>query len=169
MTAAARNSPPFAVHEKGVAVALLQAGLVQQKIPMPQTMKKGVPDGDYGSETVASVTTFQRNNKLAKVDGIAGRDTIVLLDRLMASAGKNVPPSPVPAPSPVDRNYEIGMTDPPLAHDPGAGAWGSKPSEASYIALKLGIIRVLPSRRWSSVLMRPDTWRTTSSTTMAGL
>lgn len=31
MEAAARNNPPFPVNEKGVAVALLQTGLVQQK------------------------------------------------------------------------------------------------------------------------------------------
>jgi peptidoglycan hydrolase-like protein with peptidoglycan-binding domain len=156
MMAAARNNPPFAVHERGVAVALLQAGLLQQNILMPRTMKKGSPDGDYGSETVAAVTTFQRNNKLAKLDGIAGKDTIMLLDKLLAQAASNLPPIPVPPPSPVDRNYEIGTMDPPLAHDPGAGVWGSKRSEASYIALRLGIIQVLPE---SAVIIGPDAAR----------
>lgn len=152
MEAAARNNPPFALHEKGVAVALLQAGLVQQKIPMPKTMKTGVPDGDYGSETFDAVTTFQRNNKFARIDGIAGRDTITLLDRLLAKTTA-VPPIPGPPSSPVDRNYEIGAKDPPVAHDPGAGFWNSKPTEASYFALKQGIIQVLPE---SSLIIGRD-------------
>jgi len=31
-----------------------------------------------------------------------------------------------------------------VSHDRDAGIWGSKPAEASYIALKQGIIQILP-------------------------
>lgn len=153
MQSAARNSPPFALHEKGTAVALLQGGLVQQGIPMPKTMKKGSPDGDYGGETYDAVSAFQRKNKFSRVDGIAGRDTLTLLDKLLLKSAAPLPVIPTPPSSPVDRNYEIGSKDPGLAHDPGAGIWRSKPAEASYIALKVGIIRILPE---SSVIIGPD-------------
>jgi hypothetical protein len=53
----------------------------------------------------------------------------------------------------VDRNYQVGTVDPPIAHDPGAGIWNSKPTEASYVALKLGIIEVLPQ---ATLIIGPD-------------
>lgn len=145
MVAAARNNPALSLGTRGSAVALLQAGLIQQKIPLPKSTKKGVPDGDYGMETYEAVKTFQRANKIAPADGVAGHDTITTLDALLASAAAPIPPAPPgPVPAPVDRNYQIGTADPPTAHDPGAGVWNSKPTEASYQALRLGIIEVLP-------------------------
>jgi peptidoglycan hydrolase-like protein with peptidoglycan-binding domain len=144
MQSAVRSNPPFALHERGTAVALLQAGLIQQGIPMPNSTKKGDPDGIYGKETLNAVTTFQQRNKFFNVDGIAGKDTITVLDGLLAKASPPLPIISGPPSSPVDRNYQIGTLDPPVSHDRGAGIWGSKRAEASYIALKQGIIQILP-------------------------
>jgi peptidoglycan hydrolase-like protein with peptidoglycan-binding domain len=145
MQDASRSNPPLRLNSRGLAVALLQGGLIQQGIPMPLSTKKGFPDGAYGSECAAAVMTFQRRNGLVPVDGIAGRDTISLLDDLLAKAASPLPVPPLgPPSSPVDRNYEIGTRDPPRGHDPGAGVWNSKPTEASYVALKISIIEVLP-------------------------
>jgi peptidoglycan hydrolase-like protein with peptidoglycan-binding domain len=145
LEAAARNSPPLGLNSRGSAVALLQAGLIQRKIPLPKSMLKGVPDGIYGTETFEGMKKFQRDNKISPADGVAGRDTITLLDALLASAATPAPPVPPgPPPSPADRNYQIGTSDPPTGHDPGAGVWHSKPTEISYVALKAGIIEVLP-------------------------
>ncbi len=157
MEAAARNQPPLGLHMKSTAVKLLQSGLIQQKIALPQSLKNGVPDGVYGQETFDGVKTFQRNNKFMVVDGTAGHDTIVLLDALLANDSPPAPaPVPVPPSSPVDRNYEIGTKDPPLAHDPGAGVWASSPKQATYIALRLAIIDVLPQ---ATLIIGPDAVR----------
>src|SRR6185312_1396367 len=154
LEAAAKNSPALGLNARGSAVALLQAGLIQRKIPLPRSMLKGVPDGIYGPETFEAVKKFQRDNKISPADGVAGRATITLLDSLLASAAAPAPPVPPgPPPSPVDRNYEIGTRDPPTGHDPGAGVWSSKPTEVAYLALKAGIIEVLPQ---ATVLIGPD-------------
>lgn len=58
------------------------------------------------------------------------------------------PPSlnpPVPVPAPVDAEYTLGSLDPTLHRDPGAGAWNSKPTEATYVGLKADILNVLPT------------------------
>src|SRR6476620_8723462 len=94
MVAAARNNPALSLGARGSAVAFLQAGLIQQKIPLPKSTKKGVPDGDYGMETYEAVKTFQRANKIAPADGVAGHDTITTLDALLASAAAPIPPAP---------------------------------------------------------------------------
>ncbi len=145
MVSAARNHPPFGVGERGVAVRLLQGGLLAQGIPLPKSTKLGVPDGIYGQETKEGVRSFQAANKITPADGIAGQNTIGRLDDLLAKGAPPIPPFPPgPAPSPIDRNYQIGSIDPPTGHDPGAGVWSSKPKQAGYIALKAAIIEVLP-------------------------
>lgn len=104
MNNAARNHPALSLQMKGPGVALLQGGLVQMGIALPITMKKGVPDGTFGLETLKGVRTFQRVNKLSRVDGIAGHDTVALLDSLLAKAAGPLPPIPLgPPPSPVAR------------------------------------------------------------------
>jgi peptidoglycan hydrolase-like protein with peptidoglycan-binding domain len=85
------NHPPLSLSMKGPGVALLQGGLVQMGIPLPLTMKKGAPDGSFGPETLAGVRTFQRLNKLSPADGIAGHDTVALLDNLLAKAAGPLP------------------------------------------------------------------------------
>jgi len=47
MQSASRNEPPLGLNSRGVGVALLQAGLVQQKIPLPkgQSIAQGQLDG----------------------------------------------------------------------------------------------------------------------------
>jgi hypothetical protein len=107
MEAAARNNPPFAVREKGMAVALLQAELVEQKIPMPKTMKKGSRTGTTAARRSPPSRRFSATT--------TSRRSMV---------------------SPARRS--------PVAHDPGAGVWNSKATEASYFALEQAIIQVLP-------------------------
>jgi hypothetical protein len=58
MQSASRNEPPLGLNSRGVAVALLQGGLVQQKIPLPRSMKKGFPDGAFGLETAEGEGLF---------------------------------------------------------------------------------------------------------------
>jgi hypothetical protein len=112
---------------------------------LPGSVRKGVADGIYGRETIEAVKRFQRSNGLLLVDGFAGRETIVLLDDTLAQeAGMSWPIPAGPPSSPSDPDYEIGSGDPPLHHDPGAGVWNSKPAEASYVALKLSILEILP-------------------------
>ena len=109
MRNAARNHPPFSFQTQGPGVALLQGGLAQIGIPLPVTMKTGCPDGSFGPETQLGVKAFQVARNLTPADGIAGHDTVVLLDRLLAKAAGPLPPAPLgPPPSPIDRNYEIG-------------------------------------------------------------
>jgi hypothetical protein len=76
-----------------------------------------------------------------------------VLDGLLAKAAPPLPIIAGPLSSPVNRNYQIGTLDPPVSHDRGAGIWGSKPAEASYIALKQGIIQILPE---AVVFVGPD-------------
>lgn len=92
MEAAARNHHALAAPQRGTAVALLQGGLVEVGFSLPLTMKKGTPDGSYGSETVKAVAGFQTANHLSRVDGIAGRETILSLDDMLAKqAGMTFP------------------------------------------------------------------------------
>jgi hypothetical protein len=149
---AARNNPPLRSGSRGTAVALVQGALVQLGYKLPRTMSKGFPDGSYGSETVAAVTAFQTKSKI-KVDGSAGEQTITALDRAMVAASPVAPPTPVPTPPSPPGHYKLGTTDPAIGADPGAGKWGAKSSEATYIALKLAIIQILPQ---SIVLVGDD-------------
>ena len=154
MEAAARNHHALASGQRGIAVSLLQGGLIQMGYSLLKSTKKGTPDGIYGAETVSAVKAFQAACGLARVDGIAGRETIVTLDALLANkAGMSFPVPLGPPSSPVDLNYELGTGDPHLGHDPGAGPWDSKPIEASYVALKQGIIEILPA---SMIIIGPD-------------
>ena len=142
-----RNSPPLKRGAKGLTVALLQGALIDlgHKLPI-STLKKGVPDGIYGEETASAVRQFQADKKLKK-DGIAGKNTIGMLDRIL-SAKTSLPPKKIPKPPPAipaSRDYKIGKVDPSVTRDIGSGVWNSKPKSASYIALKNAIIvEVLP-------------------------
>jgi len=145
MEKAARNAPPLRQYSKGTAVALLQSALKDRGESLPTSFKHGAPDGDFGGETRRAVISYQTKKKLG-VDGVAGRETITALDADMVNAYPPPPTPPPPiAPTPSTQHYAVGIGDPPLGHDPGAGAWNSKPVEASYIALKAAIIQALPA------------------------
>jgi hypothetical protein len=77
---------------------------------------------------------------------VAGEKTIKALDAAMVKAMPVPPPSPQgPPPLPSTPDYEVGSGDPPLGHDPGAGVWGSRPGQVSYVILKEAIIQALPT------------------------
>lgn len=149
---AAINNPPLAQGETSHGVALLQAGLMTLGFKMSISTKKyGAPDGIFGPETKNAVMAFQAGHPLT-VDGIAGKQTITLLDSLLpVSAPKPPtppPPPPVkpgPAPSPgsgmpVSSDFKIGTDDPRIRPDPGAGRWNSKPKSILTAAKYVGLV-----------------------------
>jgi hypothetical protein len=146
MEQAAKNAPPLRRGARGIAVALLQSALIQAGEKLPKSTKKtGVPDGDFGEETQQAVFSYQRKIK-AHPDGVAGEKTIKALDAAMVKATPVPPPSPSGPPRlPSTPDYEVGTGDPALGHDPGAGAWKSKPWQMSYGVLKEAIIQALPT------------------------
>jgi peptidoglycan hydrolase-like protein with peptidoglycan-binding domain len=109
--------------------------------------KLGTPDGIYGQETFDVVQTFQGDRGLVQ-NGIAGRLTVIELDRLLSL--KTAAPPYIPPPEPVlprTDHYELGTGDPVIVPDKGAGVWKSKPISAAYIALRAAIFDVLPPAR----------------------
>jgi len=152
---AALNNPPLAQGEKGHGVALLQAALITLKFHLPvSTRKHGAPDGIFGPETKNAVMAFQASQPLT-ADGIAGKNTITLLDFLLPVAPAPKPPKPPkPAPPPpakpvtppspgpvmpISSDFKIGADDPKITPDAGAGPWNSKPKQvltaAKYVAI----------------------------------
>src|SRR5215207_5090990 len=81
---AANNQPPLKRGVSGGAVKPLQQALHDLGFEMPKSIKKGFPDGIFGSETEAVVKTFQKANALTQ-DGVAGRDTLTRLDAIFQS------------------------------------------------------------------------------------
>jgi peptidoglycan hydrolase-like protein with peptidoglycan-binding domain len=143
---AANNHPPLRRGFSGPGVQLVQSALLDLGFPLPRsTRKHGVPDGIYGQETEDATKKFQTTNHL-KVDGSIGKVTLTTIDSLMAAKAAPVVPKPPPAPVAVaSLEYMLGTKDPDISVDPGAGAWNSKPKEASYIALRVAILDALPA------------------------
>ena len=82
---AANNHPALKTGMSGKGVEMLQSGLLDLGYKMPKTLlkNKGFPDGKYGSETTSIVEQFQKQYLLYK-DGIAGKNTILLLDHFLS-------------------------------------------------------------------------------------
>ncbi|WP_020585761.1 peptidoglycan-binding domain-containing protein [Desulfobacter curvatus] len=129
------NSPALSRGSRGTGVALLQGGLMDMGYKLSVSIaKNGAPDGIFGKETTGVVQNFQSDHSLKK-DGIAGRNTIGTLDRLLVAKFSSPLPS-VLKPKPriaASRDYMIGSSDPSVSRDPGAGVWASKPVQTSYI------------------------------------
>lgn len=89
LQAASENRPPLQQWARGESVAVLQQALVDLGFAMPQSTGQGkrLPDGIFGNETLATVKQFQRVNGL-KVDGVVGRQTLAVLERLIVEASK---------------------------------------------------------------------------------
>src|SRR5262249_43418052 len=145
--------PPLARGERGHAVALLQAALIQLGYPMPMsTTAGGGTDGIYGDETADTVRSFQSDATIT-IDGIAGHQTLSHLDGMLPAAAppKAAPPPPpppsVPTPYPSSHDFKIGSDDPPMHADKGAGKWNSKPKSALTYAAMVGIFHALPFAR----------------------
>ncbi len=160
---AAENSPPLKLGSKGVGIQVLQGGLIDLGYKLPiSTRKTGYPDGIYGKETVTVITQFQKDSKLPLKDGIAGKNTVSLLDKSLTkivdkafiAAKSPIPLIPIP---PKDRDYEIGNSDPKINPDIGSGAFNTVPTQVSLWALKQAILEILPPRGVSAaVLIGPD-------------
>jgi len=145
LVAAAKGRPSLRRGSHGPAVALLQGALLDLGYPLPKsTRKTGGPDGLFGFETEKALADFQSEHGL-KADRVAGPQTIVVFDSLMfKKAGPPKPPPPTVSPPPSTPDYQIGKGDPPLAHDPGSGIWGSTPKQGTYSALRASIYASLP-------------------------
>lgn len=146
--AAARNAPPIKKGDRGQGVAFLQGALIDLGYKLPvSTRKNGLPDGVYGTETKGVVWKFQEARKL-KTDGVTGRNTIAKIDALMVAKTGPVLPNKPPKPKPVipkSRDYKIGVDDPSISPDRGAGVWGSVSTTMTTATMKEAIIQALPA------------------------
>ena len=146
LTAVARGAGTLKKGAHGVGVRLIQGGLLDLGYKLPRSTRKlGAPDGIFGIEVVDVIGKFQTKEKLPP-DSIIGKNTLLKLDELLAK--KTAPPPPVPPPvwpAPISLDYMLGMADPPIQPDQGAGAWNSRPTEAGYIALRAAITEILPA------------------------
>jgi hypothetical protein len=94
---AANNNPPMNWGEVGEPVRELQQALMDLGARMPISNKKfGSPDGIFGDETKAAVKAFQAKHGLA-TDGMAGKNTLEKLDRLVPREIEILPDLPVGA------------------------------------------------------------------------
>lgn len=60
LVSVARGSPTLHLGRNGIAVRLVQGGLLEVGYPLPSSTKKsGVPDGIFGRETEEVVRKFQ--------------------------------------------------------------------------------------------------------------
>ena len=80
---AENNAPPLRRDERSDGVRVLQQALIDLGFAMPKSKPRHTaePDGIFGGETAATVTSFQRRQRL-KPDGIAGRLTLRRLDQI---------------------------------------------------------------------------------------
>lgn len=89
---------------KGEPVRLIQESLREMGYALPLSVSRLLPgrmDGDFGPETEAAVTQFQRDASAVLIDGIVGPETMGLLDTHDVSRPTARPPAitgPVPAP-----------------------------------------------------------------------
>lgn len=135
-----RDAPPLRWGSKGSGVRVLQGGLRQLGYPIP------IIDGIFGKDTVAALKQFQeRHAPYLDADGVAGRETIGLMDAQLALLPKPPPAPPPPKPRPpIPAAYRLGSQDPAYPADAGAGAFKSSPTQATYTALAAGIVGALP-------------------------
>jgi len=89
---------------QGEPVRLVQESLRDMGYALPLSVSRLLPgrmDGDFGPETEAAVTQFQRDASAVLIDGIVGPETMGLLDTHDVSRPTARPPAitgPVPAP-----------------------------------------------------------------------
>lgn len=86
------NHPPLRIGERGTPVGLVQQGIIDDGILLPNSTANGTapPDGIFGGETYRAVQEFQGKHGL-DVDGEVGRQTMGRLDQL-AEARTTAPP-----------------------------------------------------------------------------
>ena len=94
--AACNNGPPMERGSMGKSVKVLQDALKDLGYDLHGSYSKAKePDGNLGHETEEAVRTFQADREAA-VDGIAGRETVRELDRLMVAIHGRDPSPPRP-------------------------------------------------------------------------
>jgi len=89
IVAAAENTPSLKQGDQGQAVAIVQMALIDLGFGIPKSTATGkkMPDGIFGTETVSVLKQFQQRSGLT-VDGIAGRQTMIALDALIAAQSR---------------------------------------------------------------------------------
>ena len=92
---ASENSPSLTLGAKGDGVSQLQEALYDMGYTMTKSFARlKRADGIYGEETVAAVKAFQKANGLV-IDGISGRKTLSLIDKLIAANPNLEAPDPL--------------------------------------------------------------------------
>jgi peptidoglycan hydrolase-like protein with peptidoglycan-binding domain len=120
----------------GDGVALVQGAIAECGIKLPQSTRKGYPDGLFGLETERAVRKFQEWKELAQT-GEINAQTIIVLDGTMVRRRAPRPIAPPIAPwIPTSEHYKIGTDDPAPPRDDGSGTWAGKRPEYTYIAMK---------------------------------
>ena len=117
---AAENRPPVRWPEHGDAIAVLQRAFIDLGFPMPQsTVRRGAPDGIFGTETLRTTKTFQARNGLV-ADGVIGKKTMTKLDTLLPG------PAPVhPLPIPPAIPYRVPGTKTVVAQPSPMSCWAT--------------------------------------------
>jgi peptidoglycan hydrolase-like protein with peptidoglycan-binding domain len=81
---AANSKPSLKKGETSEGVEILQQALSDLGFSMPRSINRsGLPDGIFGSETEATVKSFQARQGLT-IDGIAGKETFDRLDTIFS-------------------------------------------------------------------------------------
>jgi len=81
---AADSQPSLKKGETSEGVEILQQALFDLGFSMPKSINRsGLPDGIFGSETEATVRSFQGKQGLT-IDGIAGKETFDRLDSIFS-------------------------------------------------------------------------------------
>lgn len=148
---AAENSPPLRRGMKNDSVGRLQKALVGLGHAMPRsTNRDGTLDGDYGGETFDAVELFQRQNHLAnsrtgRGDGVAGKNTLRVLDKRLLELGQAVRPAVVDTPVGPAPQQAAPATAPTGGFNP-TSITGEDLMRA-YTAIKNGAHGGLPCRR----------------------
>lgn len=84
LQSASQNAPPLRFGSNGGGVGRLQQALVELGFKLPISVKAdGTADGKFGGETDKAVRQYQEKNGLT-ADGVAGRDTLTLMDGQLA-------------------------------------------------------------------------------------
>jgi tyrosinase len=105
---AANNRPPLMKPEISEGVKKLQQALFDLDYDMPISFANGSPDGIYGKETTDVVRQFQTDEGFPPkgLDGRAGHDTLIALDKHF----QPTPPPPAPTPPPPSPGPQQAVT-----------------------------------------------------------
>lgn len=91
------NRPPLRIGERGLPVGMVQQGIIDDGILLPNSTANDTapPDGIFGGETYRAVQEFQGKHGL-DVDGEVGRQTMGRLDQLAGQRTTTPPAGELP-------------------------------------------------------------------------